>query len=80
MSNEIIRIAKESGAQAIHPGYGLLSENADFATKCIEAGLVFIGPSSGYHRLQWEVKLKHVRRMKEAGVPVIEGIDTALKM
>ena len=49
-TDEIIRIAKESGAQAVHPGYGLLSENADFAKKCTEEGLVFIGPSLGYHR------------------------------
>ncbi|CAM5419452.1 Biotin carboxylase OS=Lysinibacillus sphaericus OX=1421 GN=LS41612_20585 PE=4 SV=1 [Lysinibacillus sphaericus] len=39
----ILEIAKESGADAIHPGYGLLSENADFAKRCAEAGLVFIG-------------------------------------
>ena len=44
MSN-IIEAAKQTGAEAIHPGYGFLAENADFARKCQEEGLVFIGPS-----------------------------------
>lgn len=44
-SASIIRVAKESGAQAIHPGYGFLSENPEFAQACEEAGIVFIGPS-----------------------------------
>ena len=43
--DKIIEVAKESGVQAIHPGYGLLSENAAFARKCEEEGIVFIGPS-----------------------------------
>lgn len=42
---KIIEIAKESHAEAIHPGYGLLSENATFAQSCLDAGLTFIGPS-----------------------------------
>ena len=41
---EIIRVAKESGADAIHPGYGLLSENPDFVDACVAAGITFIGP------------------------------------
>ena len=44
--DRILEIALESGAEAIHPGYGLLSENANFAKRCTEAGLVFIGPSA----------------------------------
>jgi len=43
---DIIRVAKESGCDAIHPGYGLLSENADFAKACEDNDIVFIGPPS----------------------------------
>ena len=42
--DDIIRIAKQAGADAVHPGYGFLSENIDFARKCQEAGLTFVGP------------------------------------
>ena len=52
---------KIAGHRLIHPGYGLLSENADFAKKCMEEGLVFIGPSPDIIA-RWEVKSKHVRR------------------
>src|ERR1700733_14172776 len=55
-ADRIIEAAKESGAQAIHPGYGLLSENADFAEKCEQAGIVFIGPTPKNLR---EFGLKH---------------------
>ncbi|MFJ5771755.1 acetyl-CoA carboxylase biotin carboxylase subunit [Psychrobacillus sp. NPDC093180] len=75
--DEIIRIAKESGAEAVHPGYGLLSENAGFARRCVEAGLVFIGPSSDIIASMGS-KIEARKMMKEAGVPVVEGIDTAL--
>jgi urea carboxylase len=44
-AGQILRVAKESGAQAIHPGYGFLSENADFADQCESAGIRFVGPT-----------------------------------
>ncbi|SES42153.1 acetyl-CoA carboxylase biotin carboxylase subunit [Psychrobacillus sp. OK032] len=76
-TDEIIRVAKESGAEAVHPGYGLLSENAAFARRCVEAGLVFIGPSSDIIASMGS-KIEARKMMKEAGVPIVEGIDTAL--
>ena len=76
-ADEIIRIAKTSGAEAIHPGYGLLSENAAFAKKCLDAGLVFIGPSPEIIASMGS-KIEARKTMKEAGVPIIEGIDTSL--
>jgi acetyl-CoA carboxylase biotin carboxylase subunit len=70
---KIIEIAKSSGAEAIHPGYGLLSENAAFARKCEEAGIVFIGPSPDVIS-QMGSKIESRRAMEEAGVPVVPGI------
>ncbi|KAL9600696.1 MAG: hypothetical protein Q9219_003026 [cf. Caloplaca sp. 3 TL-2023] len=70
--DKIIRAAKERGCLAIHPGYGFLSENAGFARKCTDAGLVFIGPP-------WEAieamgnKSRSKEIMAEAGVPCIPG-------
>ncbi|MFK4001292.1 acetyl/propionyl/methylcrotonyl-CoA carboxylase subunit alpha [Psychrobacter namhaensis] len=68
----IIAIAKQTGAQAIHPGYGFLSENADFAQACQEAGLVFIGPSADAIRAMGG-KSESKRLMEAAGVPLIPG-------
>lgn len=68
----IIAIAKETGAQAIHPGYGFLSENADFAQACQEAGLMFIGPSADAIRAMGG-KSESKRLMEAAGVPLIPG-------
>ncbi len=50
---DIIRIAKESGAEAIHPGYGFLSENLEFAKRCAEEGLIFIGHKHPPFRYLW---------------------------
>lgn len=68
----IIAIALDTGAQAIHPGYGFLSENADFAQACQDAGLVFIGPSADAIRAMGG-KSESKRLMEAAGVPLIPG-------
>jgi len=70
----IIAAAKATGAQAVHPGYGFLSENAAFAGACAQAGLVFIGPPVEAIRLMGN-KAEAKRRMREAGVPCIPGYD-----
>ena len=74
----ILEIAKESGADAVHPGYGLLSENADFAKRCTEAGLVFIGPSASVIASMGS-KLEARKTMKAAGVPIVEGVEAPVK-
>ncbi|MFH2000520.1 MAG: biotin carboxylase N-terminal domain-containing protein, partial [Planctomycetota bacterium] len=68
----IIDAARKSGADAVHPGYGFLSENAALAEKCIEAGLIFIGPSPHAIRSMGN-KVEARRIMKAAGVPVVPG-------
>ncbi|KFL42915.1 biotin carboxylase [Lysinibacillus sp. BF-4] len=74
----ILEVAKESGAEAVHPGYGLLSENASFAEACEQAGLTFIGPSAGVIASMGS-KLEARKTMKAAGVPIVEGVETAVK-
>lgn len=69
----IIEIAKKTGA-AIHPGYGFLSENADFAARCEAEGVVFIGPSAEVIA-QMGVKTEARKIMKAAGVPVVPGTE-----
>jgi len=68
----IIDAARTSGAQAIHPGYGFLSENADFAQACADAGLVFVGPSAQTIRLMGS-KSAAKARMEASAVPVVPG-------
>lgn len=70
----ILEIAVATGCQAVHPGYGLLSENAAFAELCGKCGLTFIGPSPETIRLMGDKEAAR-RTMKSAGVPVIEGSD-----
>jgi len=70
----IVEAAVESGADAVHPGYGFLSENAAFARACTERGLAFIGPPADAIDLMGS-KLEARRLMEEAGVPVLPGID-----
>ncbi|MBL4666791.1 MAG: ATP-grasp domain-containing protein, partial [Sneathiella sp.] len=71
-ADSILEIAKKTGAQAIHPGYGFLSENADFAEKCAKEGIVFVGPPADAIRA---MGLKDAAKimMVEAGVPVVPG-------
>lgn len=68
----ILEVAKQTGAEAIHPGYGFLSENADFAEACAKAGVVFIGPSS-YSINAMGLKDKAKEIMQAAGVPIVPG-------
>lgn len=68
----VIDAAKKSGAEAVHPGYGFLSENAAFADACAAAGLVFIGPSPEAMRAMGDKAIAK-RRMIEAGVPCVPG-------
>lgn len=70
----ILEAARRSGAEAIHPGYGFLSENADFAQAVIDAGMVFIGPPPKVIRLMGD-KIAAKRLMAENGVPLIPGYD-----
>ncbi len=71
-ADAIIRAALDTGAQAIHPGYGFLSENPDFVEAVEAAGLVFIGPSAGAIRAMG-LKDAAKRLMERAGVPVVPG-------
>ncbi len=69
----IIDLAKQTGADAIHPGYGFLAENAEFADACRANGLTFIGPSGSAMRTMGD-KISARRKMIEAGVPVVPGL------
>ena len=71
---KLIAAARASGAEAIHPGYGFLSENADFARACEDAGLVFIGPTPQAIHLMGN-KAEAKRRMLAAGVPCVPGYE-----
>ncbi len=72
--DRVLDAAKRSGADAIHPGYGFLSENADFARACEQAGLVFIGPTAAAIDLMGN-KAEAKRHMIKAGVPCVPGYE-----
>ena len=76
--DKIIEIAESAGAEAIHPGYGFLSENETFAAKCEEKGIIFIGPTSDAMALTGD-KMKCKEIMKKAEVPTIPGSDDILE-
>ncbi|MAL08684.1 MAG: methylcrotonoyl-CoA carboxylase [Maricaulis sp.] len=71
-AEKILEVARQTGAEAIHPGYGFLSENAGFAEACAKAGIVFIGPSPDAIRAMG-LKDRAKALMEEAGVPVTPG-------
>lgn len=76
--DKILEVAKDSGTEAIHPGYGFLSENAMFAKKCEENGITFIGPSSdSIEKMGSKIAARSL--MIEAGVPVVPGYDKAIE-
>ncbi len=70
--DKIIQIAKETGAEAIHPGYGFLSENTEFCKKVSDAGLIFIGPSTEAIELMGDKKESKVK-MEALGIPLVPG-------
>ncbi len=72
--DRIIEVAKRAKAEAIHPGYGFLAENPEFARRCEEEGIVFIGPSAEA-MIKLGNKIEARRLMKSAGVPVVPGTE-----
>src|SRR5262245_7973735 len=74
--DNLLAAAQATGADAVHPGYGFLSENATFAERCATAGLTFIGPPPAAIRAMGS-KIEAKRIMAEAGVPVIPGVSGA---
>lgn len=74
---KIIEVAQNCGADAIHPGYGFLSENANFARRCSEAGIIFIGPSPEVIE-QMGDKIQARDAMTKAGIPVVPGTPGAI--
>ena len=73
-ANALLTAARITGCDAVHPGFGFLSEDADFARQCREAGLIFVGPSPEAITLLGD-KARAKQTMQAAGVPVIPGSD-----
>ena len=75
--DKIIEVAKQSGADAIHPGYGFLSENAHFALKVAENGIIFIGPSSESIMVMGD-KLAAKKAVSGYDIPMVPGVDHSI--
>ena len=75
--DRVLEACRQTGAEAVHPGYGFLSENTDFAKACEDAGIVFIGPPASAILAMGE-KTQARRLMIEAGVPVVPGAEYAI--
>src|SRR5262245_39147673 len=74
----IVELAREKAVDAIHPGYGFLSENADFARACRRAGIAFVGPGPELLDLLGD-KVTARRLAREAGIPVLAGSDVPVR-
>lgn len=78
VTEKILEVAKKTGADAIHPGYGFLSENADFSDECAKQGIQFIGPRGESMRMLGD-KISGRRVAEKVGVPTVPGIKDPLK-
>src|SRR3981189_1513163 len=76
--DKILDVARRVGAEAIHPGYGFLSENARFAQACADAGLKFIGPTPASTEMMGS-KTRGRQEMEKAGVPLVPGTERGLE-
>ena len=76
--DKILDVARRSGAQAIHPGYGFLSENARFAQACVEAGIKFIGPTATSMEMMGS-KTRARQHMEKANIPFVPGTSRGLE-
>jgi acetyl-CoA carboxylase biotin carboxylase subunit len=74
---KLLQVARQSGADAVHPGYGFLAERADFAQACLDEGLVFVGPSAQAIQIMGDKQTAR-ETVKAAGVPIVPGTEPGL--